>query len=180
MSSAPIEINQQDMPLNVPPAKRQRNDGDQVRPSISGVPTPQQQFRCNLCNKTFTSSSNLQSHMEIQATLTSQRDPQIDNRILQSFLNENIEVKCKICSQSIVLNNILEHMIESHEVRDERNLQSSPDINLDNPETSSSSNTPQPLPHARTTDDVQKVIKDLNLETINFDEEFDVSLNNNQ
>lgn len=113
------------------------------------------------------------------------RHPEVHPRILQNHLNDNIEANCKICNQSVVLNKMADHMIEAHVPKDISSAngstthgdQSSVQAQqghgnslVDNAVVALSIAAP------RTTVDAQQVLRDLNLETINFDDDvFNVS-----
>lgn len=87
-------------------------------PNTSKATIINPEFRCNLCQKIFTTSCDLISHLDMHTCLETQRDPEIDMQILQQFLNANIQATCKICGQSYILNKMVEHMIDTHKALD--------------------------------------------------------------
>lgn len=97
------------------PRKRQRTDnGDGAGPS-NVHPQPQRQiFNCSLCDRTFQSSYYLKVHIDMHTRLANRQHPNIDPKILQRHLNANIETNCSICNQSVILNQMADHMIEVH------------------------------------------------------------------
>lgn len=184
-------------PSNIPPSRQQQQDQDidnaVAGPSNAPEPQPRQQFRCNLCDKTFRTSHNLMVHIDMHTRIEARRHPQVHPGILQNHLNENIEANCKICNQSVALNKMADHMIETHIPRNDcpddtfiphgdqssiqaaashqQGLGTTPGDNA----VAGPSNARQPQPETHATVDAQQVLRDLHLEDIDFDEEFIVS-----